>query len=266
MKMDGCILVVEDDAPTRDLLTANLELAGYRVSCACDVAEARALASEARPDVVLLDRMLTGHPALTYARQLRGDRRTAGVAIIVIGAGVAHGHDAVAALESGADDYLVKPIAVNELLARIKAIMRRRAPQLDDAVVAVAGLQFDPAARRVWHHDREVCLCPIEYRLLHYFITHPGRILSRRKLLDEVWGEHVCIEERTVDLHIRRLRRALDPTGHGALIDTVRGLGYQFRADPNPARLAVRDPADAHAAVVRSRHDVRAPQFAAAPQ
>lgn len=239
--MEGSVLVVEDDDATRKLLAANLERAGFRVCCARDVAEARALAGEMRPDAVLLDRMVNGYPALTYARQLRCDRRTAGSAIIVIGARASHEQDVVAALESGADDYMVKPFSVNELLARVKAVIRRRAPQLDDEPVEIAGLRFDPAARRVSAGDQDIALCPIEYRLLHYFMTHPDRILGRSRLLDEVWGDHVCVEERTVDLHVRRLRQALEPTGHNMLIETVRGLGYRLRPDAAPGFASARE-------------------------
>jgi two-component system phosphate regulon response regulator PhoB len=233
--MDGSILVIEDDEAIRGLLAANFGNAGYRVSCAGDFAEARALISETRPDLVLLERIVKGHPALTYARQLRCDQRTAGVAIIVIGAAPAQEQDTIAALESGADDYVVRPFSLNELLARVKAVMRRRAPQRDDEVVEVAGLRFDPAAQRVsvWGLDLE--LCAIEYRLLHFFMTHPDRLFSRSKLLDEVWGDHVCVEERTVDIHIRRLRQALESSGHSALIETVRGMGYRFCLESAPA-------------------------------
>ena len=227
--MDGSILVVDDDDKTRDLLALNLRNAGYQVACARDVDEAKVLANRGRPDVVLLDRMVTGHPALHYARQLRVDPRTAHVALIVLGAGSPPEQDTIAALESGADDYIVKPFSIHVLLARIKAIVRRCAPQLDEEPIEAAGLTFDPAARRVTAAEREIELCTIEYRLLHFFLTHPGRVLSRSRLLDEIWGDDVCIEERTVDLHVRRLRHALQPTGHSELIETVRGLGYRFR-------------------------------------
>ena len=242
--MDGSVLVVEDDAATRKLLAANLEHAGYRVSCARNVVEARAVSVETRLDVVLLDRMVNGYPALNYARQLRSDRRTAGTGIIVLGTNAPHEQDAITALESGADDYMVRPLKVHELLARVKAVVRRRAPQLDDEPVEVAGLRFDPAARRVTAGEREVELCPIEYRLLRFFMTHPGRILGRSRLLDEVWGEQVSVEERTVDLHVRRLRQALEPSGHSALIETVRGLGYRFRTEPEPAPMPRRPAAE----------------------
>src|SRR6266540_2162686 len=183
--MGGSILVVEDEAAIRDLLAANLQRAGYRVMTAGDVPQAEALVRESRPDLVLLDWVLPGIPGLTFARRLRGDQRTKDISIVLLSAR-AEEQDKVTALESGADDYVTKPFSARELLARIKAVMRRRAPQLADDVVEIAGL-----------------------RLLHFFMTHPGRVFSRARLLDEVWGEHVFVEERTVDVHIRRLRQAL---------------------------------------------------------
>jgi len=239
--MDGSILVVEDNAATRDLLAGNLGHAGYRVFCADSATQADALFREVRPDLVLLDWMVPRIPALTIARKLRSDQRTASAAVIVLSER-AEEQDKIAALESGADDYVTKPFSMRELLARIKAVMRRRAPQLDDEVVEIAGLRFDPAARRVNAGDREIELWTTEFRLLHFFMTHPTRVFSRSKLLDEVWGDHIFVEERTVDVHIRRLRQALEPTGHGALIETVRGVGYRFRTEASavaaPARHA----------------------------
>lgn len=231
--MDAAILVVEHDAPSRELLAGNLGHAGYRVSCAKDIPQAEALVREVRPDLALLD-WPPGTPGLMLARQLRGDQRTAGVSIIVVSARSAE-QDRVAALESGADDYVTKPFSMRELLARVKAVLRRRAPQLADEVVEIPRLRFDPAAHSVRAGGREIELRKTEFRLLHFFMTHPHRTFSRRKLLDEVWGDHVFVEERTVDVHIRRLRHALAPTGHGSLIETVRGVGYRFRTDPLPA-------------------------------
>ena len=241
--MDGSILVVEDDAATRDLLAGNLGHAGYRVLPADGAAQAEVAFREVRPDLVLLDWTLPHIPALTIARRLRGDQRTAGTAIIVLSTRATE-QDKIAALESGADDYVTKPFSMRELLARIKAVMRRRAPQLDDEVVEIAGLRFDPAARRVTAGDREIELWTTEFRLLHFFMTHPIRVFSRSKLLDEVWGDHIFVEERTFDVHIRRLRQALEPTGHGALIETVRGVGYRFRTEAPAAAAPAR-----HAAI-----------------
>jgi two-component system phosphate regulon response regulator PhoB len=146
--------------------------------------------------------------------------------------------DKIAALESGADDYVTKPFSTRELLARIKAVMRRRTPQLADEVVEFGGLRLDPAARRASAGSRDLQLWATEFRILHFFMTHPGRIFGRARLLDEIWGDHVFVEERTVDVHIRRLRQALAPSGHETLIETVRGVGYRLRTEPAPERPA----------------------------
>jgi two-component system phosphate regulon response regulator PhoB len=252
--MYGSILVVEDDASIRELLCGNLSNAGYRVACAADVAGAEAAMREMRPDLALLDWMLPGTSGLTFARQLRTDQRTAEISIIVV-SGRSAEQDRVAALESGADDYVTKPFSMRELLARIKAVLRRRAPQRADEIVEIAGLRFDPAARRVSAGDEDIELWATEYRLLHFFMTHPERVFSRAKLLDEVWGDHVFVEERTVDVHIRRLRQALAATGHGDLIETVRGVGYRFRSEL-PRRTA--------APVEHARSRLAAPAHAAA--
>jgi two-component system phosphate regulon response regulator PhoB len=226
--MDGSILVVEDEISARDLLATNLQHAGYRVSCADGVPDAELMLRQTRPDLVLIDWALPGIPGLSFARKLRRDQRTRDVSLVLISERVEE-HDKVAALEGGADDYVIKPYSLRELLARIKAVLRRRTPQLADDVVAVGGLQLDPAARRVSAGDREIDLWTTEFRLLHFLMTRPGRVLSRARLLDEVWGYDALVEERTVDVHVRRLRQALEPTGHNALIETVRGLGYRFQ-------------------------------------
>jgi two-component system phosphate regulon response regulator PhoB len=227
--MDGSILVVEDATSARDLLAVNLQHAGYHVFCAGDVPEAEAVVRRVRPDMVLLDWVLPGIPGLSFARQLRRNQRTRDISLVLISERVDE-QDKVAALEGGADDYVTKPYSGRELLARIKAVMRRRTPQLADDVIEIAGLQLDPAARRISVGDREIDLWTTEFRLLHFFMTHPGRLFGRPKLLDEIWGYDASVEERTVDVHIRRLRQALEPTGHDVLIETVRGLGYRFRA------------------------------------
>ena len=183
-----------------------------------------------RPDLVVLSWILPGIPGLPFARRLRSDRRTKDISIVLISSR-AEEQDKVAALEGGADDYVTKPYSGRELLARIKAVMRRRTPQLADQIIEVPGLQLDPAARRVSCGENEIELWTTEFRLLHFFMTHPGRIFSRTTLLDEIWGHDAYVEERTVDVHIRRLRQGLAPHGHDALIETVRGLGYRFRVD-----------------------------------
>src|SRR5882672_4770884 len=227
--MDGSILVVEGEAPARQLLAVNLQSSGFEVRCAGDVAQAEALVREVRPDLVLLDWVLPGIPGLPFARRLRSDQRTRDISIVLISER-AEEQDKVAALEGGADDYLTKPYSGRELLARIKAVMRRRTPQHADEVVEIAGLHLDPAARLLHASDRQIDLWTTEFRLLHFFMTHTGRIFSRAQLLDEIWGHDALVEERTVDVHIRRLRQELMPTGHDALIETVRGLGYRFQA------------------------------------
>jgi len=173
--------------------------------------------------------MLPGESGLSFARGLRQDERTRNVPIIML---TARGQepDKVAGLDAGADDYVTKPFSPRELLARIKALLRRRAPQLTDEPVEVAGLRLDPATHRVVARGNPVELGPTEFRLLHFFMAHPERVHSRSQLLDQVWGDHVFVEERTVDVHIRRLRKALEPTGHDRLIETVRGSGYRFVA------------------------------------
>jgi two-component system phosphate regulon response regulator PhoB len=235
--MEGLILVVDDDATIRELLAANLKDAGYRVACAAHAAEAEARLREARPHLALLDWTLNGTSGVMLARQLRADARTAGISIVMLSARSGE-QDKIAALENGADDYVTKPFSMRELLARVKAVMRRRTPQLADEVVEFGGLRLDPAARRASADGRDLALWSTEFRILHFFMTHPGRIFGRARLLDEIWGDHVFVEERTVDVHIRRLRQALAPSGHETLVETVRGVGYRLRTEPAPERAA----------------------------
>lgn len=230
--MEGSVLVVEEQDADRQLLAGNLQNAGYQVHCASDIPQAEALMRQIRPDLVILNWILPGIPGLPFARWLRSDRRTKDISIVLI-SDRAGEQDKVAALEGGADDYVTKPYSGRELLARIKAVMRRRTPQLSDDVIAIAGLQLDPAAHRVSAGERVIELWTTEFRLLHYFMAHPGRIFSRSRLIDEVWGHDAYVEERTVDVHIRRLRQVLAPSGQDAAIETVRGLGYRFRAERN---------------------------------
>jgi len=226
--MGGAILVVEDEPAIQELIAVNLEHAGHQVLRAANVPEAEALVREVLPDLVLLDWMLPGPPGVNFARQLRTDQRTKDIPIIMLTAR-AQEQDTIAGLESGADDYVTKPFSPRELLARIKAVMRRRAPQLTDDVVEIADLKLDPVAHRVSAAGSHIDLGPTEFRMLHFFMTHPERVYSRAQLLDEVWGDHVFVEERTVDVHIRRLRQALEATEHDSLVETVRGTGYRFR-------------------------------------
>jgi two-component system phosphate regulon response regulator PhoB len=173
--------------------------------------------------------MLPGESGLALARRLRSDARTRELPILMLTARAME-QDKVSGLEAGADDYLTKPFSPRELNARIKAVLRRRAPQLSGDAVEVEGLRLDPATRRASAGAQRLELSPAEFKLLLFLLTHPGRVYSRAQLLDQVWGDHVYIEERTVDVHIRRLRKALEPTGHDRLIDTVRGAGYGLRA------------------------------------
>lgn len=226
--MNSTILVVEDEAVTMRLIQANLERAGYQVRCASTVATAEAEIRQLRPDLLLLDWMLPEVTGLTLVRRLRADPRTHDVPIIMITSRERE-CDKVTGLEVGADDYVTKPFSPLELLSRVKALLRRRSPQLTDDVVEFDGLRIDPGANRITAGGHEIELGAIEFRMLHFFATHPNRVYSRTQLLNEVWGDHVFIEERTVDVHIRGLRRALTPTGHDSLLETIRGTGYSFR-------------------------------------
>jgi len=226
--MNSNILVVEDEAITQRLLQTNLERAGHHVRCASTVLAAEAEIRQLRPDLILLDWVLPDVTGLTLARRLRADPRTRDVPIIMLTSRERE-CDKVTGLEVGADDYIVKPFAALELLARVKAVLRRRSPQLTDDVVEFDGLRIDPGANRISAGGNDIELGAIEFRMLHFFATHPNRVYSRSQLLNEVWGDHVFVEERTVDVHIRGLRRVLAPTGHDQLLETVRGTGYSFR-------------------------------------
>jgi two-component system phosphate regulon response regulator PhoB len=199
------------------------------VVCADSAEQAAHRVNETLPDLVLLDWMLPGMSGIQYARRLRSMERTRDLPIIMLTAR-SEEHDKVAGLEAGADDYLAKPFSPRELLARIKAVLRRRAPQMTEDNVEVDGLRLDPLTHRVSGNGRTLELGPTEFRLLHFFMTHAERVHSRAALLDQVWGDHVFVEERTVDVHIRRLRAALEASGHDRLIQTVRGSGYRFSA------------------------------------
>ncbi|NGR07660.1 phosphate regulon transcriptional regulatory protein PhoB [bacterium SGD-2] len=225
--MSSTILVVEDEPAIQELIAVNLTFAGHKVLRAFDAEQAQTLIRAELPDLILLDWMLPGASGITLARSLRADERTRQVPLIMLTAKGAE-HDKVEGLEAGADDYITKPFSPRELVARIKAVLRRRAPQLTDDVVEIAGLRLDPATHRVTGKGRALSVGPTEFRLLHFFMTHTERVFSRAQLLDRVWGDHVFVEERTVDVHIRRLRKALEPSGHDTHIETVRGAGYRF--------------------------------------
>jgi two-component system phosphate regulon response regulator PhoB len=198
---------------------------------AFDAEQANTLVCAELPDLVLLDWMLPGASGVQFAKFLRSNERTKEIPIILLTARTAE-QDKIDGLEAGADDYITKPFSPKELLARIKAVLRRRAPQLTDDYVEIQGLRLDPATHRVSSNTISLDMGPTEFRLLHFFMTHPERVHSRTQLLDQVWGDHVFVEERTVDVHIRRLRLALTPSGHDKLIETVRGTGYRLNARP----------------------------------
>ena len=223
------ILVVEDEPAIQELITLNLEQSGYSPLRANDAEQAIELVRDELPDLVLLDWMLPGMSGIEFARRLRADRRTQDVPIIMLTAR-AEEHDKLSGLETGADDYITKPFSPRELNARIRALLRRRAPQTTDDIVEANGLKLDPVSHRVSGNGKPLTLGPTEFRLLHFMMTHPERVYSRAQLLDHVWGDHVFVEERTVDVHVRRLRKALEQTDHDRLIDTVRGAGYRFSA------------------------------------
>jgi two-component system phosphate regulon response regulator PhoB len=227
--MTATVLVVEDEAAIQELLAHNLRIAGHQPLLANSAERALVLIREALPDVVLLDWMLPGMSGIELARRLRGDSRTREIPIIMLTARVDES-DKLQGLEIGADDYVIKPFSPRELMARIKAVLRRRAPQITDDVVEIGGLRLDPATHRVTAEGHNLALGPTEFKLLHFFMTHPERVHSRAQLLDRVWGDHVFVEERTVDVHIRRLRKALEPAGFDGLINTVRGAGYRLSA------------------------------------
>lgn len=226
--MAANILLVEDEPGIQELLKLNLGQAGHQVTAANDAEGALQYLKTTLPDVILLDWMLPGMSGIDLCRRLRADKRYQPVPIIML---TARGEeqDRVAGLDTGADDYITKPFSPRELVSRIRAVLRRRAPQMTEEPVEIAGLRLDPASHRVSGNGQALELGPTEFRLLHFFMTHPERVYTRSQLLDQVWGDDVFVEERTVDVHIRRLRLALQASGHDALVQTVRGAGYRFR-------------------------------------
>jgi two-component system phosphate regulon response regulator PhoB len=222
------ILVVEDERAIRDMVSFNLDRAGYAVAAAGDAREARAAIADQRPDLILMDWMLPDISGLELTRQLKRDPETKEIPVLMLTAR-AEEDDRVAGLDGGADDYVVKPFAPRELLARIRAALRRL-EGADGEVLTAGTLRLNSASHQVSAGSAEVALGPTEYRLLEFFMRHPDRVYSRAQLLDRVWGGNVYVEERTVDVHIRRLRMALSPHGHEHFIKTVRGAGYRFSA------------------------------------
>ncbi len=232
------VLVVEDESAIAELVSINLRHAGYEVVIAATAERAQLEVDRELPDLVLLDWMLPGASGLQLARRWRGETRTRELPIIMLTARNEEA-DRVGGLDAGADDYLTKPFSTKELLARMRAVLRRKAPEALDSAVEVAGLRLDPTTRRITRlidgQSREVKVGPTEFRLLHFLMTHPERVHSRAQLLDRVWGDHVFIEERTVDVHVKRLREALGPVHCAALIETVRGAGYRMTQTPAAA-------------------------------
>jgi two-component system phosphate regulon response regulator PhoB len=225
--MSARILIVEDEPAIRELLRINLHHAGFTVDATDGVDSALAAIAANRPDLILLDWMMPGRSGLELIRHLRAVAATRALPVILITARAQEG-DKLQGFDSGADDYITKPFSPREVVARVRALLRRAAPEASQAPLQIAGLRLEPDSQRVLAHETPLELSPTEYRLLHCFMKQPDRVLSRAKLIDSVWGDRVYIEERTVDVHIRRLRLALAPSGHERLIETVRGGGYRF--------------------------------------
>jgi two-component system, OmpR family, phosphate regulon response regulator PhoB len=225
------ILIVEDEKPIRDMIAFGLRRACFDVREAEDSSGARASIADHRPDLVLVDWMLPDQSGLELTRAVKRNKDTEDLPVIMLTAR-ADEHDKVSGLEGGADDYVTKPFSPRELLARINAVLRRSAPAGNGGAIEAGGLLLDTASHRVTAGDQTVALGPTEYRLLQFFMEHPERVYSRSQLLDRIWGGNVYVEERTVDVHIRRLRKALEPFARDALIQTVRGSGYRFSTQP----------------------------------
>ncbi|EGV31364.1 two component transcriptional regulator PhoB, winged helix family [Thiorhodococcus drewsii AZ1] len=221
------ILVVDDEPDIREVMRFALESAEYRVMEAGHADDARRLLSSDNADLILLDWMLPGRSGLELAQQLKQNPKTRTVPIIMISAR-GEEEDRVKGLDTGADDYIAKPFSPREMVARVKAVLRRTKPDEPADEIDIGGLRIDNISHRVSAEGRAIEVAPTEYRLLHFFMTHADRAFSRSQLLDQVWGDQVYVEERTVDVHVRRLRKALESTGHDGLLQTVRGVGYRF--------------------------------------
>ncbi|WP_270698311.1 phosphate regulon transcriptional regulator PhoB [Aeromonas sp. QDB05] len=221
------ILVVEDEAPIREMLCFVLEQKGYETVEAEDYADGLAKVREPYPELIVLDWMMPGGSGIQFLKQLKQDEMTRQIPVVML---TARGEeeDKVRGLEAGADDYITKPFSPKELTARLHAVMRCVSPTSVDEVIEVQGLKLDPVSHRVSAEEKALDMGPTEFKLLHFFMTHPERVYSREQLLNNVWGTNVYVEDRTVDVHIRRLRKAIEETGHDRLIQTVRGAGYRF--------------------------------------
>src|SRR5690348_7913341 len=223
------ILIVEDERPIREMISFGLKRAGFEVFEAQDCQEAREMIVNRRPDLALIDWMLPDMSGLELTRALKRDRETRDLPIILLTARAEEG-DKIAGLEGGADDYVTKPFSPRELLARINAVLRRAGPNGHGERIEFRGLSLDAASHRVLAGKHAVPLGPTEYRMLEFFMTHPDRVYTREQLLDRIWGGNVYVEERTIDVHIRRLRKALEDFGYDRFVQTVRGSGYRFSA------------------------------------
>jgi len=221
------ILIVDDEADIREMIGLALMRANYVFDDAADAEQAHAILKHATPDLVLLDWMLPGRSGADFAKQIKNDPRTQSLPLILLTARSDEA-DKVQMLELGADDYVTKPFSKRELVARIGAVLRRSRQKSNTQPVEFEGLQLDPGSHRVTVLQRIVEVSPIEFRLLHFLMTHPERVFSRGQLLDRIWDDNTHVEERTVDVHIRRLRQVLEPSSHDRLIQTVRSVGYRF--------------------------------------
>ena len=227
--MKANILIVEDESPILELLALNISQAGYNPLRAISAEHAEKLINEALPDIILLDWMLPGMSGIDFAKKLRSNALTKTIPIIMLTAR-SDELDKVKGLEVGADDYITKPFSPRELNARIKAVLRRKAPELTEDILKINGLELNPLSHRVTGNNKLLEMGPTEFRLLHFFMSNPERVYSRSQLLDKVWGSQIFIEDRTVDVHIRRLRNILTQSQHENLIQTVRGAGYRLSA------------------------------------
>jgi len=227
--MAPLVLVVEDEPSIQELIAIGLERNGHKVQRAANAEEAEAAIATELPDVILLDWMLPGKSGPMFARWIRREPRTREIPMIMLTARAGE-EDKIAGLAAGVDDYVTKPFSPRELEARIQAVLRRRRPQVSMEAIEIAGLVLNPATRTVTGGKHTLKMGPTEFELLHFFMTHTDRVYGRAQILDQVWGDHVFLEDRTVDVHIRRLREALAPSGHERLIETVRGAGYRFKS------------------------------------
>ena len=232
--MNTDVLIVEDEHAIAELLSLNLRHAGMAVRIVGNAQQAKEEVNQRMPTLVLLDWMLPDQSGVALAKFWRSQDRTRELPIIMLTARAAE-DDRVIGLDSGADDYLTKPFSTKELLARVRAVLRRKTPQALEQSVQANGITLDPSTRRVSCGGVEIKISPTEFKLLHFLMTHPERVHTRSQVLDKVWGDHVFLEERTVDVHIKRLREALKAAGKDDAVETVRGAGYRFNSKPDAA-------------------------------